>query len=575
MVRLIRKSFRLRIFLALFAAALIPTLAATQIVTQVFRIRMEAHFSGEASQYLTQLDDALTQVFEEIGETAEVLGEDPAILGALDGWETLTTEVNRSLFSATEGKRSLAVFEIYDRNGGWRYSTERTRVTETLPTDWGILGAAAKAESEGLIWRAAPSVTDETEPLYLGSEAIRNESGDLVGFLVVRMSQENFQGITEGKYGSVNDLIVLNEYYRPVYSAQPLLAATLAPQIRAQLLAGKSLDLLSDSFVFQIRECEAGKLFLVLRRPLLFTETTFRQLLGIGLAATLVSLAIAFVLSLSLSSRLFRPIERLHDAMQEVSLDHLTGQLKPESEDELGELTGRFNRMLEELRDNREELIQNEKERNEAQIRMLQAQLNPHFLMNTLDTMKWISKINQVPQVADMSTDLADILRFGISPNEFVTLRQELGILTRYIEIQNIRTSGQITYEERVPEELKNCRVPKMILQPMVENAILHGIADQEHGCITVDAVVEDEVLLIFVEDDGVGIPEGMKGPYHRPETTGRRHMGLYNVDTILKKNYGEEYGLFLDGAASGTGTRVTARLPYETASIEEENGYA
>ena len=104
---------------------------------------------------------------------------------------------------------------------------------------------------------------------------------------------------------------------------------------------------------------------------------------------------------------------------------------------------------------------------------MLQAQLNPHFLCNTLDTMKWISKINQVPQVALMSTNLADILRFCITPDEFVPLRRELEILSRYVEIQRIRLSESFSYTEAVPEALLSCMVPKMLLQPLAENAIL------------------------------------------------------------------------------------------------------
>ncbi len=129
---------------------------------------------------------------------------------------------------------------------------------------------------------------------------------------------------------------------------------------------------------------------------------------------------------------------------------------------------------------------------NEAQIRMLQAQLNPHFLCNTLDTMKWISKINQVPQVADMSTDLADILRFCISPDEFVPLRREVEILRRYMEIQSIRLSGKCRLEVDMPPELEECRVPKMILQPLAENAILHGLDGVEDGVIWVGCAVRE-----------------------------------------------------------------------------------
>ena len=178
--------------------------------------------------------------------------------------------------------------------------------------------------------------------------------------------------------------------------------------------------------------------------------------------------------------------------------------------------------------------------------------------------MKWISKINQVPQVALMSTDLADILRFCISPDEFVPLRREVEILRRYMEIQSIRLSGKCRLEVDMPPELEECRVPKMILQPLAENAILHGLDGVEDGVIWVRVRSQGtQTLTISVEDNGRGLPPELMGPYTGPpETSGRGHLGLYNVDTILKKHYGEAYGLRLGSQPGGPGAAVTASLP-------------
>ena len=233
------------------------------------------------------------------------------------------------------------------------------------------------------------------------------------------------------------------------------------------------------------------------------------------------------------------------------------------------ELAQQFNRMVLSLRRNQQALLENQQALNDAQIRMLQAQLNPHFLCNTLDTMKWISKINQVPQVALMSTNLADILRFCILPDEFVPLEKELQILGRYVEIQRIRLSDSFTYEQTVPEALLSCMVPKMMLQPLAENAILHGLSGVPDGKLTVEArELEDETLEIRVCDNGAGLPEALLGPYRPPEKQ-TRHLGLFNVDTILKKHYGERFGLRLDNRTDGTGACITARLPVRRRDAE------
>ena len=250
--------------------------------------------------------------------------------------------------------------------------------------------------------------------------------------------------------------------------------------------------------------------------------------------------------------------------MDQVVQNNLNVQVPPGRDDELGELARRFNGMVQALKRNQEELVENQRELNQAQIRMLQAQLNPHFLCNTLDTMKWISKINQVPQVALMSTSLADILRFCISPDEFVPLRREVQIVERYIEIQTIRMSGGFRFHADIPEELEDCLVPKMILQPIVENAILHGLEEKKDGLITVRARERSDAMLeLTVEDNGKGLPPEMEGAYaHRDRELSRGHLGLYNVDTILRKYYGEESGLYLSCGPSGQGAVISATLP-------------
>ena len=155
-----------------------------------------------------------------------------------------------------------------------------------------------------------------------------------------------------------------------------------------------------------------------------------------------------------------------------------------------------------------------------------------------------------------MSTNLADILRFCISPEEFVPLRREAEILDRYIEIQRIRMSGAFTYAMDLPPELEDCLIPKMILQPLVENAILHGLEGRDDGAVRVAAREEGGLLRITVSDNGPGFPPELAAGRCRRES---RHLGLYNVDTILTKYYGGDCGLFLSNEG---GAVVTAVLP-------------
>ncbi len=555
-----RRSFRGRLTAAFLLVSLVPMLVCSALLLQIFRLRMTGSAEAEMEEYLSNVSQALDAARKGFLGAAEALEAEPLVTRALAAGSDEDTLVYGKLFDATEGLRVYARFDLYDWEGNWRYSTQNAPEEEALSTGWGLLHAAR--EGEELTFLAGEDVTEIGDPLLQGAAVLRR-NGQPVGYLVISMYQADFRRLLDGKFGTQNDLILLSRYWRPVYCAQPTLAASLVPRLRVQLLAGEPLEGASEDFLYWVSFHEPTGLYLVLQRPQIFTRDTMSQLYTVSLTCALICVAISVLMSLKVGRQMSRPIEELHRGIGEVAHNNLDVTVPPVGEDELGELAERFNGMVAALKQSQEALVANQRELNQAQIRMLQAQLNPHFLCNTLDTMKWISKINRVPQVALMSTDLADILRFCVSPEELVPLRREAEILERYIEIQKIRLSGAFTYEMDLPEELADCMVPKMVLQPIVENAILHGLEGVENGAVRVVVRERDGRLTIAVEDNGRGLPPELTGAYARRGREGSRgRLGLYNVDTILVKYYGTGFGLYLENRPDGPGAVVTATLP-------------
>ena len=198
-------------------------------------------------------------------------------------------------------------------------------------------------------------------------------------------------------------------------------------------------------------------------------------------------------------------------------------------------------------------------ERKDMELRNLKNQLNPHFLYNTLDTIKWMGKIHQAPEIATISADLADILRSSISADELVPLRQELRLVERYVEIQNIRFSGAFALTVEVDEPLRDVPVPKLMLQPLVENAILHGFRDRSGGEIRISAYRTEEDLILTVRDNGCGVPEEVLAQYRDGAPRPGGHFGLHNVDAILRIRYGPDRGVrFVPVQGEGACIRIT-----------------
>lgn len=561
-------SFRRRLFAAFLIVSLIPLVVSSALLLQVFRYRMTAASEREAQTYLESALSAMDEAAEDFLRVRDTLRESALLRSALAGGSVSSTRVYNELFRATEGLRGYASFDIYDADGMFRWSTQNLPRDAALPVSWGALHAAQE-DTDAIPF--LPCEDSGTGVLLRGAAALYDGGGGIAGYLVIQMDETHFRSLFAGRYGAQNDLILFSPYWHGVYATEAGLIDSLAPQLRERLLRGEALNSADDPFVYTAARQESTGFCLVLRQPEVLTQNTMRMLYTVTATSALICVLISILMSLNYSQQISKPIRRLEAAFAQVEQNDLGARVAggEEEGDELSRLGTRFNGMVEALARNQEALLENQRTLDETQIRMLQAQLNPHFLGNTLDTMKWISKINKVPQVATMSADLADILRFGISPDELVPLRREAEILERYIEIQKIRLSDGFSFRLDLPPELEDCLVPKMILQPLVENAILHGLEGVENGVVEVTAEAAGEKLRIRVADNGRGFPPDMTGAYREHETLAGGHLGLYNVDMILRKYYGEGSGLYLADPEGG-GAAVTAVLPLHREEDEE-----
>jgi two-component system sensor histidine kinase YesM len=190
----------------------------------------------------------------------------------------------------------------------------------------------------------------------------------------------------------------------------------------------------------------------------------------------------------------------------------------------------------------------------EAELASLEAQINPHFLYNTLQSIKWLSDMYKAPDIGDMAISLAKIFRFSIKGAAIVSLYEEMQHVKDYINIQKYRYGDRFTLEYNIPDELLSCQIPKLIIQPLVENSIYHGIETKEEpGVITIWAESGDNCLHIGVEDDGAAVSpekiEEIRLSLKRQADLnagagGAKSLGLKNIHDRLQMLYGSDYGI-------------------------------
>jgi two-component system, sensor histidine kinase YesM len=269
------------------------------------------------------------------------------------------------------------------------------------------------------------------------------------------------------------------------------------------------------------------------------------------------------------SSRITRNIRRLRAMMMHVMEGNMTlPSVEINSKDEIGQLYQVFKRMVEELKRLLEGIMTTEREKREAELAVLQAQIRPHFLYNTLNTVKYLAKLNGVPNIVEVSESLIELMRGVLgNTNEFLPLQEELQYVRSYVNIEKYKYVEPIHLNIEIEnEELLHCRVLKLMLQPIVENAIIHGIASSENGSLVQIRIYEEnKELRIEVKDNGKGMSseqiEALFDVKKSQTSTRFSGMGIRNVHERIVRIYGEPYGVFVY-SEPGSYTNVHIRFP-------------
>lgn len=260
------------------------------------------------------------------------------------------------------------------------------------------------------------------------------------------------------------------------------------------------------------------------------------------------------------------PIKRLQSCMSRVEAGQLDAYYNTSSaKDEIYYLGISYNKMLDEITHLIDKIYEEQSERRMAELRTLQEQIKPHFLYNTLDNIKWMAKKQGASDVAKTITDLSNFFRvFLNNGNEQITLKQEFKHTRSYLDIQRTRCGEKLSYVMEIEKEIEEVSIIKILIQPIVENSIYHGIKTKEsNGNIFVRAKVEGDFIKIIVEDDGVGMNEEclskLKESLLKAADSG--HYGMKNILQRLKYAYGDKACLNIESKL-GEGTRVTILIP-------------
>ena len=278
-------------------------------------------------------------------------------------------------------------------------------------------------------------------------------------------------------------------------------------------------------------------------------------------------LPIIFVATYALSKKIVKPIDRLMGHMNVISTGEFIPIEKSSDYVELNTFTLEFNTMIDEINKLINDVYKMEIANKESQLMALQQRINPHFLFNSLQLIQSMAVLNQTEEIKQMAKSLGFLFRYAIVNSEnLASIEEEVQHLRHYMEVQTKWFYKNCSYEVKIDNGILDCKIPRLTLQPIIENIFRHGFRNEEEGQIVISGYKMDSYVIIQVRDNGVGISDErimeIKGDLEQlKESKEGKHIGLRNVHKRLVLKFGEQYGISLK-SKKDSWTEITLKVP-------------
>ncbi|WP_426452101.1 sensor histidine kinase [Paenibacillus sp. S-38] len=399
------------------------------------------------------------------------------------------------------------------------------------------------------------------------------ETSETIGVVMVSSSMDYLLKLTE-EMRSVegNQVLLLDDRNRILADKDPKRIGQPVPgEIAAKLgvpQGGSSNRMMLDGTDYLFSYAASGRTGwkVVNLIPLKALYKNMNHMAMTTFLTTLSLLLLMIIFTILFSRSIVKPVHKLIRLMKRVEGGEFNKEITLQQEDEIGQLARTFNHMSGRIEHLIHEVSREKISQKEMELQMLKMQINPHFLYNTLESIRMVAESRQAPDAADMAFSLGEILRYGINrSSDLVTVREEIYHLEQYMLLQKIRFEEMFSIVLDIRQEMMDMRMLKVILQPLVENAIIHGITNRSSGgLIEVRGYSVGDHLIFEVCDNGKGMPEeqaaALNRSFRHPEE-GTTSIGLHNVNKRIQLYYGEAYGLEII-STPGVGTNIFVTIP-------------
>lgn len=591
--RFLNITIRKKMVWSFFAIALIPFMIFAIVSILVFTNQVKKNISEHTNQMLNQVKTTIDVYINSIEKISNYITneiEDYAFFNmksSSDLWESEKTRMSSMLSNIANTHPEVAGILIATENDMY-VSTGMTRISrDSFANEAWYKQAVEKPEEIQIISNVTGRniVTNESysadNVFSLSKAMIDKSSGEVMGVILMDIKHDiisqSIQSITIGEKGFI---FVIDDDQHIVYTPTNAVTYRVNPTWLSLDLGQSSITSKINGETYQIRyeksDYTGWKIVGVFSLDEIM-ENVY-GMLYILITCLCLTLICIIIISLKISQTITKPIVLLKKAMKKAESGDLTVRFDVYYQDEINELGKSFNHMLERIEQLVHMVYLEQRNKRMAELKVLQEQIKPHFLYNTLDTISWMAREYEADDIVSLVDALTNMFRIGLSHGkDYITVKEEITYVTNYLYIQKIRYRSKLNYEIIEAEELLDYEVPKLILQPLVENAIYHGIkAKRGEGHLRISVKeVEGNCMEFSVEDDGSGMAEEKVKELNillnepiRLEV--KQSFGLFYIEERLRIKYGKHFHVKVE-SNKDVGTKVTITIP-KFSDIEKED---
>ena len=543
----------------LVAAALLLYLGSCLLNYYAVVVQGNRTDNSHLSQILTEQMDAYMLELEQLS-TADVLLQAVSLED-----DHSRTEANRCLYAFANAQNMRPYFVLMNRGGkivcsNFSYINQQIFSESTFAL--GVITRMQQNPDEIIQSVFTARVSSEQDCCFSLCKTLVDSAGEIAGYLMFNIRQESFEAVTEELSSNV---LLTDQYDNVIYTT-----LKLPKDPQGKLPSGKYtlstnkhnvVDFGSNHYYVT----ESTSQTPTLRLYTLTYMNTHTKMLWIGVVLffflLVVLVSMILVLTQAFSRKNAMELSELKYAVEQLELDGGTEELPAQCSEETQALYMHFRTLIR----HNNALIDR---RRQMEIKNLESQFNPHFVYNIMETIRY--QMDQDARAASqMLLSFAALMRYSINYGSTkVPLETDVEYINDYLLLQKVRYNNRLRYSFSVPDELLDCQIPKLLLQPVIENSIKHGYQAGRILDISINAEKIGTDLRFIVQDNGIGMSrerlENIRCILRQePEEVSAEHVGLYNVHKVVNLTYGSNYGLEVD-SDSNVGTTVTIKIPYE-----------